>query len=78
MKVRLNPNVGDCFEPGQVWESPRGTLYKVIAGGYDDITRTTRQAVLRMGLEGTGRKLFRPWDAVINWRIYRHKPYNKD
>lgn len=70
----INPNVGDCFEVGQVWESPRGTLYKVVDGGYDAISHSTSQAVLRLGEDGKGRKVFRQWDAVINWCIYRHKP----
>jgi len=70
------PNVGDCFEVGQVWESPRGFLYKVTAGGYDHEKRTRNSAVLRLGVDGKGRTVVRAWDAVANWVIYQHKPSN--
>lgn len=58
----------DCFHPDQVWASPRGTLYRVMAceiGG---------DALLRVGIEGTGRLVSRPWDAVQGWVIYREAP----
>lgn len=51
----------NSFHAGQVWESPRGFLYRVEAvtdGG---------QAVLRLRRDGSGRKVLRPWDAVIGW-----------
>jgi hypothetical protein len=49
------------FHVGQVWETPRGTVYKVesvVRGG---------DAVLRQGENGNGRKVKRAWDDVINW-----------
>jgi len=55
---------GDIFRAGEVWESPRGTLYKVIYVH-------SRQATLRMGSDGSGRIIRRPYDAVINWSISR-------
>lgn len=52
------------FHPGQVWESPRGCLYKVIKV-------QNQQATLRLGLNGDGRIVRRPWDAVNNWVLHR-------
>ena len=51
------------FHVGQVWESPRGCLYKVILvkGG---------QATLRLGQDGSGRIVRRGWDDVVNWVLY--------
>lgn len=57
-------NRGDNFHEGQVWESPRGTLYKVVKvvrGG---------QATLRLGSDGKGRIVRRDWDAVIGWYLH--------
>lgn len=77
-RKEFTPNVGDCFEVGQVWESPRGTLYTVVAGGYDHETRKCLVAVLRLGSDGKGRTVRRAWDAVKDWVIYRHKPSNAE
>lgn len=52
------------FHKGQVWESPRGTLYKVT-----DVVRSGK-ATLRLGVDGTGRKIIRDWDAVVNWVLW--------
>lgn len=54
----------DCFHPGQVWESPRGTLYKVIEN------RVGGQATLRLGADGKGRIHRRGWSDVINWTLH--------
>lgn len=61
---------GDCFEPGQVWMTPRGTLWAVI--GYAARPNKPKQAVLRLGLRGTGRKQERDWNAVKGWVIHTH------
>lgn len=53
---------GDIFRAGEVWESPKGTLYKVMSV-------ELRQATLRMGSDGSVRIVRRPWDAVIGWSI---------
>ena len=53
---------GDVFRAGEVWESPKGTLYKVMSV-------ELRQVTLRMGLNGSGRMMRRPWDAVIGWTL---------
>ncbi|HFF8979807.1 hypothetical protein V6305_09330 [Serratia marcescens] len=53
---------GDIFRAGEVWESPEGTLYKVMSV-------ELRQATLRMGSDGSGRIVRRPWDAVIGWSM---------
>ncbi|MBH2967511.1 hypothetical protein JZM41_00380 [Serratia marcescens] len=53
---------GDIFRSGEVWESPKGTLYKVMS-------LELRQATLRMGSDGSGRIVRRPWDAVIGWSM---------
>ncbi|MBH3213210.1 hypothetical protein I5N05_07610 [Serratia marcescens] len=55
---------GDIFRAGEVWESPKGTLYKVMSV-------ELRQATLRMGSDGSGRIVRRPWDAVIGWSMSR-------
>ncbi len=49
----------DNFHLSQVWESPRGNLYKVIG-----VTKGG-QATLRQYV--TKRIIRRDWDAVINW-----------
>lgn len=67
------PSVGDCFVVGQVWKSPRGKLYRVVAGGYDHATRLKLEATLRLGVDGKGRIVRRRWDAVENWVIYQQK-----
>ena len=56
----LPDNRVNSFHEGQVWESPRGTLYKVM------FTRNS-QTTLRAGDDGTGKITRRPWDAVVNW-----------
>lgn len=56
-------NRADSFHIGQVWESPRLVLYKVM-----DIKNN--QAILRLGPDGDGRLIRRDWDAVINWRLH--------
>lgn len=53
---------GDIFRAGEVWESPKGTLYKVMSV-------ELRQATLRMGSDGSGRIVRRAWDAVIGWSL---------
>jgi len=54
---------GDVFKPGEVWLSPRGTLYTV-----EDVT-VGGQAVLRIGSTPVrGRIVRRDWDGVIGWR----------
>lgn len=55
---------GERFQVGEVWESPRGFLYlvKEIIGA---------QAILRMGSDGSGRKVRRNVDAINGWSIYK-------
>lgn len=55
----------NSFHVGQVWESPRHMLYKVI-----DVKRG-EMAVLRLGEDGSGRKIVRNWDSVVNWVLYK-------
>ena len=52
------------FHAGQVWESPRGFLWRVV-----DVERGGK-AALKQGKCGTGRKAIRDWDAVIGWILY--------
>ena len=63
-------NTGDCFEPGQIWMTPQGTLWRVL--GYNWPPAGRKQAVLRLGANGKGRKHKRDWDAVDQWVIYAH------
>lgn len=64
----------DCsvFKPGEVWSSPKDTLYKVIGYQWTKGSKR-RQAVLRLGINGDGRKVLRDIDAVINWRRWKDK-----
>jgi len=55
-------NRTDCFHEGQVWQTSRGTMFKVM-----DVS--SGQATLRLGRDGTGRRVRRPWDAVANWYL---------
>jgi hypothetical protein len=51
----------ESFHAGQVWQSPRGTLWRVVSverGG---------KAVLKQGRQGKGRKSVRGWGDVIGW-----------
>ena len=54
----------DSFHVGQAWESPKGTLYKVIE------VKRGGQAVLRLGVDGKGRIVRRDWCAVVGWFLY--------
>ena len=61
---------GEQFQEGELWRSPRGTLYRVITLMPEPSTlrRTRRRlAVLRQGPDGAGRKIIRAWDAVEGW-----------
>lgn len=51
---------GEAFQVGEVWTSPRGTVYRVMQ-------RTGGFVILRGGAAGTGPKVKRPWDAVMDW-----------
>lgn len=53
------------FHEGQIWESPRGTYYKVVK------SERNGQAILKQGTDGSGSKIKRPWDAVVNWVLYK-------
>ena len=64
---------GECFEPGQIWLSPRGFVWGVV--GYASRQGKRKQAVLRQGVNGVngvGRKQERDWDAVQGWVIHQH------
>ncbi|WP_019584170.1 hypothetical protein [Thioalkalivibrio sp. ALE16] len=59
----------NSFHVGQVWGSPKGTFYRVMdrqRGG---------KATLRLGADGSGRKMVRDWDAVIGWVLYGDPEY---
>lgn len=62
-------NIGDVFVPGQVWQTPRGTLWKILRYDYSS---KGKQVLMRVGEDGTGRKQYRPWDKVMNWTIHTH------
>jgi len=61
----------DSFHEGQVWQSPRGTIYKVVSVNHGG------QATLRKGGDASGNIIRRPWDAVINW-VLRSDPQVKN
>ena len=58
---------GESFRIGETWLSPKGYFWLVT--GYDHKPGTGKQAVLRLGKEGAGRKALRKWDAVDGWTI---------
>lgn len=56
----------DCFHPRQVWQSPKGTYYRVL-----DV-RVNGKATLGQGLDGRGKQVTRDWDAVAGgWTLYQ-------
>lgn len=52
------------FHAGQVWESPRGSLWRVVS------VERGKMAVLKQGERGLGRKTVRDWDAVVGWVLH--------
>lgn len=62
----------DQFRSGDVWESPRGTVYKCVetffpgtgAKACPGPRRGTKKAVLRVGEDGSGKRVVRDWDAI--------------
>ncbi|MFY0857254.1 hypothetical protein ACA365_20005 [Enterobacter roggenkampii] len=54
---------GERFQIGEVWQSPRGFLYKVV-----DVAG--KEAVLRLGTHGLGRKTKRWVDTISGWSLY--------
>lgn len=56
---------GERFQVGEVWISPKGTLYlvKEVVGN---------KAVLRLGLHGMGKRdNYRNVDAIDGWSLYK-------
>lgn len=53
----------DLFKVGEVWQSPRGTLYKVIAVDGN-------QATLRLGSFGDGRVVRRWVYQNYGWKLW--------
>lgn len=64
-----NVNKGEVFQPGEVWTSPAGFLYLVT--GYEEKPGKPKQAVLKGGINGWGRKRLRDWDAINGWVIHQ-------
>lgn len=70
---------GECFQVGEVWQSPRGTLYKVMEMQLSEFKRGARPtAILRLGQDGKGKMIRREWDAINNWTIYARATHPKD
>lgn len=53
------------FEVGDVWLSPRDYFYKVISIDGE-------HAILKMGINGTGRKIRRRKDTTKNWTLQEY------
>lgn len=53
----------DCevFKPGELWRSPRGTLFHV------ESSAPNRAALLRPFPRSSGRRRYVPWDGVEGW-----------
>lgn len=62
----------DQFRENEVWESPRGFLYLCV--GFHVVPGKAKQAVLRMGSHGKGRKVLRDWHGVTGWQRVDTKP----
>ena len=60
----------DHFHVGQVWETSRGGLWKVV-------TIENGQAVFLQGFEGRGRLKRKDWDDVIGWVLYYDPEYDE-
>lgn len=54
---------GERFHIGEVWQSPRGFLYKVV-----DVVG--KEAELRMGTHGLGRKRKRWVGDISGWSLH--------
>jgi hypothetical protein len=67
MKSSVLLKAGEAFQPGEVWMTPKGSLYRVM--GYEDKPGKAKQAILRTGVDGAGRKVLRDWDAVGGWAL---------
>ena len=64
----MDDNRVSYFHANQVWESPKGSLYRVLrvaVGG---------KATLAQGIDGGGRKIYRDWDAVCGWVLKKEAP----
>ena len=61
-KPAQKPDTPVEFRQGQVWLSPRGTIYQV-----DNVW--LGQATLRVGLDRGGRTVRRPAGSVKGWRF---------
>jgi hypothetical protein len=57
-----NLSTGETFRVGEVWLSPKNYYYKVteVKG---------EQATLRMGMDGSNRKVYRDKNKVIGWTL---------
>jgi len=67
---------GDCevFRPHEMWESPKGTVYRVVCLFKDD--NGDSKALLRKGSFGSSKRMVRDFDAVIGW-VRIHSPAEK-
>lgn len=55
---------GETFRSGEVWESPRGLLYRI-----ERVEREGKQIIARMVALKSGRSAHRSWDAVSGWTL---------
>ena len=63
----------DNFHKDQVWESPRGTIYKV-----ESVARGGH-ASLKLGFNGEGKRhVRRNWDAVSGWFLIFDPKYDTE
>lgn len=58
---------GEVFQPGEIWMSPKGVLHRVMA--YEVNDGMTKKVVLRISVDGSGRKVIRDWDAISSWTL---------
>lgn len=68
---RVTGQLGDCFELGQVWQSPRGTLWRVL----NCVIRPGhRMQVVLQNKADHNRRQVRSWDEVTGWILTNHAP----
>lgn len=72
MRDDSSTNEIERFNVGEVWRSPQGTIYVVENIGPERSKRELlygkkRQATLRKGLDGKGRRINRDYDAILGW-----------
>lgn len=57
----------NCFTPGEVWINNTKKIWRVIRYDY---RKSDKRVLMRSGIKGEGRTLYRAWDSIDGWRLY--------